>query len=40
VVDVFRGKTHETLRALVIEDALHCGVCKPRGEPVELPELE
>lgn len=40
VIDVFRGKRHESLRALVVEDALHCGVCKPRGEPVELPELE
>jgi hypothetical protein len=35
VVDVFRGKTHETLRALVVEDALHCGVCKPRPDPVD-----
>lgn len=40
VVDVFRGMKHQHLRALVVEDALHCGVCKPRGEPVELPELE
>ena len=40
VIDVFRGSKHEMLRALVVEDALHCGVCKPRGEPVELPELE
>jgi hypothetical protein len=23
----------------VVEDALHCGVCKPRPDPVELPEL-
>ena len=27
-------------RALVVEDALYCGVCKPRPEPVELPELD
>ncbi len=40
VIDVFRGKRHEVLRALVVEDALHCGVCRPRGDPVELPELE
>ncbi len=40
VFDVFRGNKHQTLRALVIEDALHCGVCRPRGEPVDLPELE
>jgi hypothetical protein len=24
----------------VVEDALFCGVCKPRPEPVELPELD
>lgn len=40
LVDVFRGNKHQTLRALVVEDALHCGVCRPRGEPVDLPELE
>jgi len=40
LIDVFRGNKHPTLRALVVDDALHCGVCKPRGEPVELPELE
>ncbi len=40
VLDVFRGDRHKVLRALVVEDALHCGVCKPRSEPVELPELE
>ena len=40
VIDVFRGKRHEGLRALVVEDAVHCGVCKPRGDPVDLPELE
>lgn len=27
-------------RALVVEDALHCGVCRPRPAPVELPELD
>jgi hypothetical protein len=40
VLDVFRGTKHATLRALVVEDAIHCGVCKPKGDPVELPELE
>ena len=29
----------ERIRALVVDDALHCGVCKPKGDPVELPEL-
>ena len=26
-------------RALVVEDALACGACNPRPEPVDLPEL-
>lgn len=32
--------TEGTSRALVVEDALHCGVCRPRPDPVELPELD
>jgi len=40
ILDVFRGKKHEVLRALVVDDALHCGVCRLKGDPVELPELE
>lgn len=27
-------------RALVVEDALYCGVCRPRADPVEVPELD
>jgi len=27
-------------RALVVEDALHCGACTPRPDPVDLPELD
>lgn len=27
-------------RALVVEDALHCGACNPRPDPVALPELD
>ncbi len=27
-------------RALVVEDALYCGSCRPRQAPVELPELD
>lgn len=26
-------------KALVIDGVLHCGVCEPQGEPVDLPEL-
>lgn len=27
-------------RALVVEDALFCGACHPRPDPIELPELD
>lgn len=27
------------VRALVVEDALHCGGCTPRPDPIDLPEL-
>ncbi len=40
VLDVYRGNKHPSLRALVVEDAIHCGVCRPRSEPVDMPELE
>ncbi len=28
-----------TFKALVVADALWCGVCKPKEDPVELPQL-
>lgn len=38
ILELFRsGKVR---KALVVEDALHCGACTPRPDPVELPELE
>jgi len=37
ILDVYRGDT--TTKALVVEDALHCGACHPRPDPIELPEL-
>lgn len=37
ILDVYRGD--DAPRALVVEDALHCGACKPRPDPVDLPEL-
>jgi hypothetical protein len=30
----------EPTRAIVVEDALHCGACHPRPDPIELPELD
>ena len=38
VLELFRGK--ESTRALVVEDALWCGACTPRPDPVDLPELD
>ena len=38
LLELFRGK--ESTKALVVEDALFCGACKPRPMPVELPELD
>jgi hypothetical protein len=32
--------TEGVSRALVVEDALYCGVCRPRPDPVEVPELD
>jgi hypothetical protein len=26
-------------KALVVGEAVHCGICRPREDPVELPEL-
>jgi hypothetical protein len=40
VLDIYRGAKRQALRALVVEDAVHCGVCRPRSEPVDMPELE
>lgn len=28
------------LRALAVEEALSCGVCKPREQPIDMPELD
>ena len=38
VLELYRGG--ETTRALVVEDALFCGACSPRPDPVDLPELD
>jgi len=33
-------KTTEVSRAIIVEDALYCGACTPRPDPVDLPELD
>jgi hypothetical protein len=40
ILEVYNSKTRDTVKALVVEDALYCGICKPRPEPIELKELE
>ncbi|MCA1840818.1 MAG: hypothetical protein LC723_10900 [Actinobacteria bacterium] len=33
-------KTTTVTKALVVEDALFCGTCSPRPDPVDLPDLD
>jgi hypothetical protein len=40
VVSLVRPRPAAEVQALVVEGALHCGVCRPRGEPAALPELD
>jgi hypothetical protein len=40
ILSLYASHSKEAVKALVVDDALHCGVCKPRPDPVELPELE
>ncbi|MFN2613875.1 MAG: hypothetical protein ABR552_03540 [Actinomycetota bacterium] len=39
MIDIFRTSSDKP-RALVVEDALFCGTCSPRPDPIELPELD
>ncbi len=39
VLEIYRGRTGHT-RALVVADAIWCGVCKPEEDPVDLPNLD
>lgn len=40
ILSLFTPSTIKRVRALVVEDALFCGVCKPRPQPVDVPEIE
>ncbi len=40
ILQLYNSETKKAVMALVVDDALYCGVCKPRPEPVELRELE
>ncbi len=40
ILELYNSRSKASVKALVVEEALYCGVCKPRPEPVELSELE
>ena len=37
ILDLYQ--TDGGVKALVVDDALHCGACHPRPQPLEMPEL-
>lgn len=39
IVSLYSGED-EVQKAIVVPDAVYCGVCKPREQPVPLPELK
>jgi hypothetical protein len=39
IVEIYRS-AEGVHKALVVADAVYCGVCKPKEDPVELPELD
>jgi hypothetical protein len=39
LLEVYRSVARERTEALVVEDAVHCGTCRPRPQPVPMPEL-
>jgi hypothetical protein len=40
LLEVYRSSARERSEALVVEDALQCGTCRPRPQPVPMPELD
>jgi hypothetical protein len=40
IVSLYDSAKDSVVKAVVVEDALHCGICHPRGDPVPLPELK
>jgi hypothetical protein len=39
LLEVYRSSARDRTEALVVEDAVQCGTCKPRSQPVPMPEL-
>jgi hypothetical protein len=40
ILELYRGGKERIPRAFVVDDALYCGTCSPRPDPVDLPELD
>ena len=40
ILAMYRCKEDNKLKAIVVADALYCGVCKPKEEPIEVDWLE
>ncbi len=40
VLEVYRSQSRDRAEALVVEDGLQCGMCKPRRQPLHMPELD
>jgi hypothetical protein len=38
IITVYIGKP-QVPKAIVVADALFCGVCRPQPEPIEMPEI-
>ena len=38
ILELFRSA--DVPRVLIVEDALFCGACTPRPDPLDLPELD
>jgi hypothetical protein len=39
ILELYRSRDDDVPKVLVVEDALYCGVCTPRPDPLDLPEL-
>jgi hypothetical protein len=40
VLDVYRSHKRDRAESLVVEEALQCGTCRPRTQPLPMPELD
>lgn len=38
ILTVYIGES-SVPKAIVVSDALYCGICKPQPEPIEMPEI-